>query len=59
MNERIAADLSIMTEKLKVYVETDRMISFSDVKEEPIIAVKPGKTRIQPLKKCPAATYLL
>lgn len=51
MNEKISADLSLMTEKLKEYVEKGRAISFGDVKEEPTIAVKPEKTRIQPLKK--------
>jgi hypothetical protein len=51
MNEKIATDLSLMTEKLKEYVEKGRAISFCDVKEEPIIAVKPEKSRIQPLKK--------
>jgi len=51
MNEQIIADLSLMKEKLKEYVEKGRAISFGDVKEEPIIAVKPEKSRIRPLKR--------
>jgi hypothetical protein len=40
-----------MKEKLKDYVEKGRAISFGDVREEPVIAVKPEKSRIRPLEK--------
>jgi len=40
-----------MTERLKEYVEKGRAIGFCDVKYEPIIAVKPEKSKIHPLKK--------
>jgi hypothetical protein len=51
MNEKMTADLNLMKEKLKQYVEKGRAISFCDVKEEPVIAVRPDKSRIQPLKR--------
>jgi hypothetical protein len=54
MNEKIANDLSQMKERLKEYVEKGRAIGFRDVKEEPIIAVKPEKSRIRPLRRIPS-----
>lgn len=51
MNEKIMKDLALMKQKLKIYVEKGRALSFSDVKEEPVIAVKPEKSRVHPLKK--------
>jgi hypothetical protein len=51
MNEKMIKDLSLMKEKLKDYVEKGRAISFGDVREEPVIAVKPEKSRIRPLEK--------
>ena len=51
MNEKMTADLNLMKEKLKEYLEKGRAISFCDVKEEPVIAVKPDKSRIRPLKR--------
>ncbi|HVP40988.1 MAG TPA: DNA double-strand break repair nuclease NurA [Candidatus Krumholzibacteriaceae bacterium] len=51
MNEKMIKDLSLMKEKLRDYVEKGRAISFGDVREEPVIAVKPEKSRIRPLEK--------
>jgi hypothetical protein len=51
MSEKITTDLRLMKERLKEYVEKGRAISFCDVKEEPVIAIKPEKSRIRPLKK--------
>jgi hypothetical protein len=51
MNEKMIKDFSLMKEKLRDYVEKGRAISFGDVKEEPVIAVKPEKSRIRPLEK--------
>jgi len=51
MNQSMAKDLSLMKELLTAYVEKGRAIGFRDVKEEPIIAVKPEKSRIRPLRK--------
>jgi hypothetical protein len=53
MNEKVTKDLSFMNERLKEYVEKGRAISFSDIKEEPVIAVRPEKSKIRPLKKMP------
>jgi hypothetical protein len=50
MNEKIASDLNLMGERLREYVEKGRAIGFGDIKEEPIIAVRPEKSRIRPLK---------
>lgn len=54
MNEKIMKDLSFMKEKLKVYVEKGSAMGFGDVREEPVIAVKPEKSNIHPLRKMPA-----
>lgn len=51
MNEKIINDLSLMKQRLKDYVEKGRAIGFGDMKEEPIIAVKPEKSRIRPLTR--------
>ena len=50
MNQKIVNDLSLMRERLREYVEKGRAIGFGEAKEEPIIAVKPEKTRIRALK---------
>lgn len=54
MNEKIMKDLSLMKERLKEYVEKGRAIGFGDVKEEPIIAVRPEKSRIHRLTRMTA-----
>jgi hypothetical protein len=54
MNEKIVKDLSFMKEKLKAYVEKGRAIGFSDVKEEPVIGVKPERSNIRPLNRTSA-----
>ena len=51
MNGKIGSDLNLMTEKLREYVEKGRGMGFSEVREEPIMAVKPEKSRIQPLER--------
>ncbi len=40
-----------MKRTLKDYVEKGRAVSFGDSREEPVIAVKPEKSRIRPLNK--------
>jgi len=39
MNEKIMKDLGLMKERLKKYVEKGTVTGFSDVREEPVIAV--------------------
>lgn len=51
MNEKIMKDLGSMKERMKEYVEKGRAIGFSDVREEPVIAVKPEKSHVYPLRK--------
>jgi hypothetical protein len=51
MKENIAKDLGRMEDQLKEYVEKGRAIGFSTATEEPIIAVKPEKSRIHPLNQ--------
>ena len=51
MNNRIGEDLAEMEKKLSLYIDKGRVTGFAEVKEEPIISVKPDKSLIKPLKK--------
>jgi len=51
MNDEIQEDLTEMKKKLSVYVDRGRVVRYSDVRKEPLIAVKPDKSRIEPLRK--------
>jgi len=51
MNDRINEDLMEMEKKLRLYVDKGRVTGAVEVREEPIIAVRPDKSLIKPLKK--------
>ena len=51
MNNKIKEDLSEMKKKLGLYVDKGRVPSFLNMKQEPLIAVKPDVAKIQPLKR--------
>ena len=51
MNERISEDLAEMEKKLCLYVDKGRVTGAVEVREEPVIAAKPDKSLIRPLKK--------
>jgi len=51
MDERIGEDLVEMKKKLREYVDTGRITGHAEVKGEPVIAVKPDGSKIEPLKK--------
>ena len=51
MNERISEDLAEMEKKLSLYVDKGRVTGAVEVREEPVIATKPDKSFIKPLKK--------
>jgi len=51
MNDRISEDLAEMEKKLTLYVDKGRVTGAAEVREEPLIAVKPDKSLIKPLKK--------
>jgi len=51
MNERISEDLAEMEKKLSLYVDKGRVTGAAEVREEWVIAVKPDKSLIKPLKK--------
>jgi hypothetical protein len=51
MNDAIKEDLAEIGKKLSVYIERGRVPSSSEVKEEPMIAVKPVLDCIRPLRK--------
>lgn len=51
MNDEIQEDLTEMKKKLSVYVDKGRVVGYHDVRKEPLIAVKPDKSRIKPLRK--------
>jgi hypothetical protein len=44
-------DFAEMEKKLKCYVDKGRLASATEVQEQPMIAVKPDESLIQPLKK--------
>lgn len=51
MNDKIKEDLTEMKKKLSLYMEKGRVAGSTEIREEPIIAVKPEPERIRPLKK--------
>jgi len=51
MNDKLSKDLAEMEKKLGIYVEKGRINGALEVREEPVIAVKPDKSLIKPLKK--------
>jgi len=51
MSDRIWEDLAEMKKKLSQYVDKGRVTGHAEVKEEPVIAVKPDVFKIRPLKK--------
>ena len=51
MNDKINEDLTEMERKLSLYVEKGRVTGAVEVREEPVIAAKPDKSLIRPLKK--------
>jgi len=51
MNDRISEDLAEMEKKLSLYVDKGRVTGAVEVREEPVLAIKPDKSFIKPLKK--------
>jgi len=51
MNHNTDADFTEMETKLKCYVDKGRVAGGAEVREEPMIAVKPDASLIKPLKK--------
>jgi len=51
MNDKVKEDLTEMERKLSLYVERGMIASSTEVREEPVIAVKPDLESIKPLKK--------
>ncbi|KPV64551.1 MAG: hypothetical protein AOA66_0084 [Candidatus Bathyarchaeota archaeon BA2] len=48
---KISEDLAEMKKKLNEYVDKGRVVGYREVRKEPVIAVKPDKSKIKPLKK--------
>jgi len=51
MNDKIKEDLVEMKKKLKEYVDKGREVGYREVRKRPVIAVKPDKAKITPLKR--------
>lgn len=51
MSDKIQKDLTEMKKKLSIYVDKGRAVSYCEVREEPVLGVKPDKSRVKPLKK--------
>lgn len=51
MNDKIKEDLVKMEKKLTEYINKGRVVGFHEVREEPVMAVKPDKSKIKPLVK--------
>ncbi|RLI47067.1 hypothetical protein DRO69_01570 [Candidatus Bathyarchaeota archaeon] len=51
MNDKILEDLAEMKKKLSEYIDKGRVVGCPEVRKEPVIAVKPEKSRIKPLKR--------
>jgi len=51
MNDKVIEDLTEMKKKLIEYVDKGRAVGYSEVREEPVISVRPDKSKIRPLKK--------
>jgi len=50
-SEKVKADIVDMEKKLKFYIEKGRVPGSVEVREEPVIAVTPDKSKIKPLRK--------
>jgi len=48
---KISEDLAEMKKKLGEYVDKGREVGYREVRKEPVIAVKPDKSKIRPLRK--------
>jgi hypothetical protein len=48
---KISEDLAEMKKKLTEYVDKGREVGYHEVRKEPVIAVKPDKSKIKPLRK--------
>lgn len=51
MSSKISEDLAEMKKNLSEYVENGRVIGYHDVRIEPMIAIKPDRSNIKPLKR--------
>jgi len=51
MSSKIGEDLTEMKKKLSEYVDKGRVVGYHEVREEPVIAEKPDRSKIKPLKK--------
>jgi hypothetical protein len=51
MNDNIKTDFAKMEKKLEFYIDKGRVTGAVEVKEEPVISVKPDVSLIKPLKK--------
>jgi hypothetical protein len=51
MKENVKADFADMEKKLKFYIDKGRVTGSIEVREEPVISVKPDASWIKPLKK--------
>jgi hypothetical protein len=51
MNDKIREDLAEMKKKLSEYIDKGRVVGYREVREEPVIAIKPDKSKIKPLRK--------
>lgn len=51
MNGNIEKDLAEMEKKLKLYIDKGRITGSVEVREEPVISVKPDASLIKPLRK--------
>lgn len=51
MKDEIWNDLAEMKKKLGEYIDKGRAVGFHGIRLEPVIAVKPDRSKIKPLKK--------
>jgi hypothetical protein len=51
MSTRIEDDITDMRKKLTEYINKGRVVGFREVREEPVMTVKPDKSKIKPLTK--------
>ena len=51
MKDGVRKDLAEMKRKLDEYIDKGRTVGFHGVRSEPVIAVKPDRSKIKPLKK--------
>ena len=51
MSEGVEHDLTDMAKKLAEYINRGRMLGFREAREEPVMAVKPERSKVRPLTK--------